>query len=65
MNYDESAYTTCDICGAVWKETRKKFYCDHCARYYFVCPNCQERGPHCVLCGIPLKKKTEPSVANR
>jgi len=51
---------TCDLCGSLFHESRKRYYCDHCHKYYFVCPRCVERGAKCRFCGIPTKKHTEP-----
>jgi len=53
---------TCDVCGRLFKEVRKRYYCEHCNKYFFVCPVCKENMSICTYCGIPLKKKSAPTV---
>ena len=50
----------CDKCGRIFKETRRRYYCEHCKRYYHVCNHCKEKIPRCSHCGILLVKQTEP-----
>jgi len=56
---------TCELCGRLFRANRRKYHCDHCNKYYFVCRRCEERGPKCRLCGIPLKKRGEPLKRRR
>ena len=51
---------TCDICGTLFKERRRRWHCDHCHKYYYVCPACVVRHLKCPHCGIVLKKRGEP-----
>ncbi|MBN2656954.1 MAG: hypothetical protein JXR86_07825 [Spirochaetales bacterium] len=53
---------TCDNCARVFAATVKRYYCFHCDKYYYVCPNCAELVPKCRHCGIPLKRRTEPQL---
>ena len=52
----------CDICGRVYKETRKRYYCEHCNRHYYVCTTCKDKIPHCPSCGLILMKKSAPAL---
>ena len=56
----EKQSVTCEKCGRLFPEVRKRFHCFHCKRYFHVCPDCKEKGAKCPLCGIPMKKKSEP-----
>lgn len=51
---------TCELCGSIFLETRRKYYCPHCNKYFFVCNRCKEKGASCRFCGIPTKKQGEP-----
>ena len=53
---------TCESCGRPFMATLKRYYCDHCDRYFHVCPTCGSDLPKCRFCGIPLKKKNESRI---
>jgi hypothetical protein len=53
---------TCDICGRLFKEVRKRYFCTHCKKYYYVCPICKEIASKCSYCGISLMRKSEPVI---
>ena len=55
-----SIEATCDLCGRVYAAKRRRHYCDHCNRFFYVCHSCEEHGAKCRLCGIPLKHRGEP-----
>ena len=55
----------CDVCGRLFWETRRRHYCEHCHKFYYVCEDCRVTRNKCRLCGIPLKKKSEPEKAAR
>lgn len=62
----ESKYTTeatCDNCARVFQATARRYYCFHCDKFYYICPNCAELVPKCRHCGIPLKRRTEPQFS--
>jgi hypothetical protein len=50
----------CDICRRLFKETRRRYYCEHCKKYFYVCSHCKENIPKCAFCGILLEKRTAP-----
>jgi hypothetical protein len=50
----------CDICRRLFKDSRKRYYCEHCKVYFFVCNHCKEKLPKCRYCGIILAKKSAP-----
>ena len=62
MGNGKDAYATCDNCARLFKETIRRYHCDHCNKYYFICPSCEARGAKCRFCGIPLKRKSEKRV---
>ncbi len=51
---------TCELCGSLFFETRRKYYCANCNKYFYVCNNCKEKGAQCRFCGISTKKQGEP-----
>ena len=51
---------TCDVCGRLFREQRRMYYCEHCKKFYHVCKFCKETNARCNLCGIYLKQKSEP-----
>jgi len=50
---------TCDNCARLFNGTIKRHYCEHCEKYFFICPSCATKVAHCRYCGIPLKKSSE------
>jgi len=60
MDTNVKTEVTCELCGAVFLESRRRYYCDHCHKYFYVCKRCKEKGAKCRFCGIPLKKHAEP-----
>jgi hypothetical protein len=59
MGYEIESLTTCDNCARLFDGSIRRHYCEHCDRYYFICPSCAARGAHCRYCGIPLKNSSE------
>lgn len=57
---NQDPIATCDNCASLFKETVRRFHCDHCQKYYYICPSCAVKGAHCRFCGIPLKRKSQP-----
>lgn len=57
---DKQIEATCDVCRNLYRATRRKHYCPHCNKYFYVCNRCHEKGAHCPYCGVPLKRKAEP-----
>jgi len=60
MERDIKTEVTCELCGSVFLESRRRYYCDHCHKYFYVCSRCKEKGAKCRFCGIPTKKRGEP-----
>ncbi len=60
MDVTDERVATCELCGGLFVETRRRYFCDHCKRYFFLCPKCQLHHAKCTYCGVPLKKQTEP-----
>ncbi len=61
LDYDAS-YKTCDICRKEYKTEVRRYYCEHCDKYFYVCPTCEKRDKiPCIFCGVGLKKKREPA----
>lgn len=52
---------TCDNCAKLYMAVRRNHYCDHCNKYFFICPSCEELLAKCRFCGVPLKKRREPN----
>lgn len=50
----------CDICRRLFKDVRKRYYCEHCKVYFHVCSHCKEKLPKCRYCGVVLAKKSAP-----
>jgi hypothetical protein len=62
MGHATDPVATCDSCARLFKETVKRYHCDHCQKYFFICPSCAAKGAKCRFCGIPLKRKAERRV---
>ena len=60
MGDNIDASVTCELCGSLFIESRRRYYCAHCQKYYFVCSRCREKGAKCRFCGIPTRKQSEP-----
>ncbi len=60
MDY-EVGFKTCESCRKDFKIIRRRFWCEHCNKYFYICPTCmgKYRIP-CPYCGTGLKKKAEP-----
>jgi hypothetical protein len=59
LDYDNS-YKTCDICGKEFKAKYRRYHCDHCDKYFYVCNTCVKKDKiPCRFCGVGLKKKRE------
>lgn len=60
LDYDNSL-KTCDVCRKEYKADYRRHHCEHCDKYFFVCPTCakREKTP-CRICGVALVKKREP-----
>jgi hypothetical protein len=54
-----ATFATCDNCARLFKETIRRYFCDHCKKYFFICTACSTECAHCRFCGVPLKKSTE------
>jgi len=39
LSYFKTA--TCDICRKIFREVRKRYYCEHCKEYFYVCEECK------------------------
>lgn len=60
LDYD-SSFKTCDVCGREFKAEYRRYYCEHCDKYFFVCPDDEKRDKiPCRFCGVGLKKRREP-----
>ena len=59
MVIEIEALTTCDNCARLFYQTVKKYYCEHCDKYFYICPACVKDGANCRYCGIPLKRSSE------
>jgi len=46
--------TTCDNCARLFDGNLKRYYCEHCEKYFIICPACIAKGANCQYCGIPL-----------
>lgn len=62
LSYFKTA--TCDICRKIFREVRKRFYCEHCKEYFFVCDDCRKDDMRlrCPNCGIRLRQKSAPII---
>ena len=56
---------TCDCCSRPFMAVRRRAYCFHCNKYFYVCPSCASNLPKCRYCGIPLARKIEPVGTKR
>ena len=56
---NERTEVVCDICGRLFMEFGRNYHCDHCKKFFYVCPSCVDRHAKCRFCGIYLKKKRE------
>lgn len=56
---------TCDICRKLFDADRRRWFCDKCSKYFYVCPadSKRQRIP-CPHCGTGLRKKSEPIKKN-
>ncbi|MBN2546026.1 MAG: hypothetical protein JXB50_09535 [Spirochaetes bacterium] len=65
LSYFKTA--TCDICRKIFREIRKRYYCEHCKEYFYVCDECKQDDfkLKCPNCGVRLKQKSAPLAINR
>lgn len=54
----------CDNCRKLFKDTRKRYYCEFCKIYFYICDECKEKLPKCRYCGVILAKKSAPIAYN-
>ncbi len=64
MEVTSMILATCDVCGRVFKEQTKHYYCEFCKKYFHICNHCKEEKAKCTQCGIHLVKKREPISIN-
>ena len=58
---DKTVQATCDICAKPFIAKRKRWWCEHCNKFFHVCfEDSQKDKIPCPGCGSRLKKKAEP-----